>query len=115
MNSEMEQRHAEIQRIRKRGEMSYPEIRIFFETLREGELEAAKMNRIAGITVVNGMLSIKPDAIQAAYFMRLAADGGPTKDSYSIPPEAMGISSEYTLFQLELIANHRGIELCFDE
>ena len=83
----------------------------FIEILEEGERQAEEMNKIAGIKVAVGLLSLKPKVLQAAYDIRLAVERGCVKDSFLVPRQAYGVAHKLDCNQLEIIAEIRGIEL----
>ncbi len=85
------------------------------DKLLEQESRADEINELAGMRVVTGMLSVDPEAIQAAYYMKLAAEGGPIKDNYSEPSSAVGIVHNYDIDELRTIAGIRGIDLDVNE
>jgi len=87
----------------------------FVDKLLRQEDRAEEINSVAGITVVKGMLSVEPEAIQAAYYMKLANEGGPVKNSFPVPLGTLRIAHNYDIDELRTIAGIRGIELDVNE
>ena len=87
----------------------------FVDKLLEQERRAEEINTNAGITVVKWMLSVDPEVIQAAYYMKVANEGGPVKNSFEVPKGAKSIAHNYDTDELRAIAGIRGIELDVNE
>lgn len=82
---------------------------VFRQQLEKGERQAERMNRVAGIEVAVGLLSISPKAVRAAFFMRRAVDEGVIRDSFPVPHVAYYLAHKLNIYELRKLACIRGI------